>query len=113
MHLNEETYVSSQRININNKDKRIYKLKENWETWREGIRVCIDVKNNGTKGGEKRREAIKKKTLSHAWQLRCEIVALREKEREKMGLAEGDPFPIRVSPQAFNHPIKRIFTYVN
>lgn len=30
-----------------------------------------------------------------------------------MGLVEGDPFPIRVSPQAFNHPIKRIFTYVN
>lgn len=63
MHLNEETYVSSQRININNKDKRIYKLKENWETWREGIRVCIDVKNNGTKGGRKEKGGDQKENL--------------------------------------------------
>lgn len=27
--------------------------------------------------------------------------------------AEGSSLPIRVPPQAFNHPIKRIFTYVN
>lgn len=37
---------------------------------------------------------------------------LRERA-EKEGAVEGGPLPIRVSPQAFNHPIKRIFTYVN
>lgn len=40
-------------------------------------------------------------------------VAREGAKRRRMGLVEGDPFPIRVSPQAFNHPIKRIFTYVN
>lgn len=36
-----------------------------------------------------------------------------ERKSRKKGGGEGGPFPIRVSPQAFNHPIKRIFTYVN
>lgn len=53
---------------------------EQEETW-----IRIDVKNNRTKEKKKEGEAIKKKILFPAWQLRL-VVAFREKEREKMGV---------------------------
>lgn len=66
------------------------------------------LKITGTKGEEKEGEACS--TLGNYETRDCCVA--REGAR-RMGLVEGDPFPIRVSPQAFNHPIKRIFTYVN
>lgn len=100
-----------QRININRKEdvqvynsqwlRKIGKLRARRNT-------RIDVKNKGTKGEEKEGEACS--TLGNYETRDCCVA--REGAR-RMGLVEGDPFPIRVSPQAFNHPIKRIFTYVN
>lgn len=66
-----------------------------------------------TEQKKKKKRGDQKENLAPCLAITIGCCVSRERAREDGGLVEGDPFPIRVSPQAFNHPIKRIFTYVN
>ena len=67
-------------------------------------RLVEEMKGNKSRSRRKRRSEPRREITSGG---------TGKKRGEGKVETEGSSLPIRVPPQAFNHPIKRIFTYVN